>query len=103
MMKEYLQHMVNSQLNLINGTYASIVDQVSVHHQFYDHAGQYIMTEITRLIKHVEELKAPENLRDLIELSIEDVDPILPTPNYHRRLLDGIFRQQWSLVGPKPK
>jgi hypothetical protein len=96
--KEYLQHMVNSHFNLMNEIYASIADQVSVRHQFYDHAGQYFMTEMTRLIKRVEELEAPENPGDTMELCIEDVDPILPTPNYHRRLLDGISRQQgyWS-------
>jgi hypothetical protein len=103
MMKEYLQHMVISQFNLMNETYASIVDQVSVRHQFHDYDGQYIMTEMTRLIKCVKELEATENPGDLMQLCIEDVDPILHTPNYHCRLLDGISHQQWSLVGPKPK
>jgi hypothetical protein len=94
-MKVYLQHMVNSQFNLMNKTYASIADPVSVRHQFYDYAGQYIMTEMTRLIKLVKELEAPENPGDPMELSIEDVNLILPTPNYHHRLFNGISPQQW--------
>jgi hypothetical protein len=61
------------------------------------------MREMMRLIKRVEELKASENPGDPMELCTEVVDPILLTPNYHGRLLDGISHEQWSLVGPKTK
>src|SRR6266849_7914479 len=38
-----------------------------------------------------------------MDICIDNVEPILPTPNYHRQLLEGISRQEWTLAAPRSK
>jgi hypothetical protein len=76
----------------MNETFTGVVEQLSVRNHFFAQAGEYMMREMARLIRHVEELEAPENPGDPMEICFEDVEPILPTPNYHLRLLEGISR-----------
>ena len=102
-MRQFLAHMVNCEFQLMNETYAGVVEQLSVRNHFFTQAGEYMMGEMARLVRRVEELEAPAHPGDPMEICIDEVEPILPTPNYHRRLLEGISRQQWTVAAPRPK
>ena len=102
-MRDFLQHMVNNQFILMNETYARVTEQTSVRLHFYDQAGEYMMQEMMRLVRRVEELEAPERPGDPMDIDIEQVTPIHPTPDYHSKLLDGISRKQWTLAVNKPR
>src|ERR1700704_3439656 len=102
-MRQFLAHMVNCEFGLMNETYAGVVEQLSVRNHFFTQAGEYIMGEMARLVRRVEELEAPAHSGNPMEICIDEVEPILPTPNYHRRLLEGISRQQWTVAAPRPK
>ena len=95
-MRQYLELMVNSQFRLMNETYSRVTEQLSVRDAFFTHASEYMMGEMTRLVKRVEELEAPDTPGDPMEICIEDVEPILPPQNYQRRLLSGISSQVWT-------
>src|SRR5712671_2014496 len=101
-MGQFLQHMVNSEFQLMNETFAGVVEQLSVRDRFFTHAGEYMMGEMRRLGQRVEELEAPD-VGDPMDIDIDIVEPIQPTPNYHRELLEGISQQEWSLATPRPK
>ena len=38
-----------------------------------------------------------------MEIWINEVKPILPTPSYHRRVLERRSRKQWTVAAPRPK
>ncbi len=101
-MGQFLQHLVNSEFQLMNETFAGVVEQLSVRDRFFAQAGEYMMGEMRRLGRRVEELECPD-VGDPMDICIENVEPILPTPNYHRQLLEGISRQEWTLATPRPK
>src|SRR6266852_4579206 len=102
-MRHYLELMVNSQFRLMNDTYSRVTEQLSVRDAFFTHASEYMMGEMTRLVKRVEELKAPDTPGDPMEICIEDVEPILPPQNYQRRLLSGISSQVWTWKTTVPR
>src|SRR6201747_901814 len=102
-MRQFLAHIVNCEFQLMNETYAGVVEQLSVHNHFFTQAGEFMIGEMARLVQRVEELEAPAHPGDPMEICIDEVEPILPTPNYHCRLLEGISRQQWTVAAPRPK
>ena len=101
-MRQFLELMVNSQFRQMNDTYAKVAEQLSVRDVFFAQAGEYMMGEMRRLGRRVEELEFPE-VGDPMDICINDVEPILPTPNYHRQLLEGISRQECTLAAPRSK
>src|ERR1700704_4587098 len=88
-MRQFLAHMVNCEFGLMNETYAGVVEQLSVRNHFFTQAGEYMMGEMARLVRRVEELEAPAPPGDPMEICKDEVEPILPTPNYHPRLPEG--------------
>src|SRR6266849_1917208 len=102
-MRQYLELMVNSQFRQMNDTYSRVIEQLSVRDAFSTGASEYMMGEMTRLLKRVEELEAPDTPRDPMEICIEDVEPILPPQNYQRRLLNVIFSQVWMWKTTVPR
>src|SRR6266849_1422547 len=101
-MGQFLQHMVNCEFQLMNETFAGVVEQLSVRDRFFAQAGEYMIGEMRRLGQRVEELETPD-VGDPMDICIDNVEPILPTPNYHRQLLEGISRREWTLATPRPK
>src|SRR6266852_3618104 len=101
-MGQFLQHMVNCEFRLMNETFAGVVEQLSVRDRFFAQAGEYMMGEMRRLGQRVEELETPD-VGDPMDIFIDNVEPILPTPNYHRQLLEGISLREWTLATPRPK
>jgi hypothetical protein len=83
--------MVNSQFEQMDDTYARVAEQLSVCNHFHAQTGYYMMEEMMRLVKCVEELGAPERLRNLMEICIEDILSIQPVSDYVQGLLDGIL------------
>ena len=102
-MRQYLELMVNSQFRQMNDTSSRVAEQLSVRDAFFTHASDYMMGEMTRLVKRVEELEAPDTPGDPMEICIEDVEPILPPQNYQRRLLSGISSQVWTWKTTVPR
>jgi hypothetical protein len=99
----YLQHMVNSQFEHMNYTYTRLAEQFSVCNHFHAQAGQYMMEEMMRLVKCVEELQTLEIPGELMEICIEQVPTIQPALDYVKGQLDDISRYQWSLAAAQPK
>ena len=49
-MRQFLEHMVNSEFQLMNKTFADVVKQFSVSEHFFAQAGEYMMGEMARLV-----------------------------------------------------
>src|ERR1700710_1110186 len=102
-MRQFLEHLVNSQFLHMNETYSRVTEQLSVRDAFFSHANEYMMGEMMRLVKRVEELEAPDTPGDPMEICIENVEPILPPQNYQTRLLTGISNQVWTWKTTVPR
>ena len=84
-MRQFLEHLVNSQFRQMNDTYTRVAEQMSVRDVFFAQAGEYMMGEMSRLVRRVEELEAPETPRDPMDICIDNVEPIQLAPNDHQR------------------
>jgi hypothetical protein len=51
----------------MNDTYAKIAEKLSVRDVLFTQVGEYLIRKITRMMRCVEELKAPESPRDPME------------------------------------
>jgi hypothetical protein len=49
-MRQFLQHMVNSEFMLMNETFTGGVEQLSVRNHLFKQAGEYMMGEMARLV-----------------------------------------------------
>jgi hypothetical protein len=56
-MRQFLQHMVNYEFRLMNETFTGVVEQLSVRNHFFAQPGEYMIGEMARLVRRVEELE----------------------------------------------
>ena len=49
-MRQFLELMVNTEFRLMNETFSSVIEQLSVRNHFVAQAGEYMMGEMARLI-----------------------------------------------------
>jgi hypothetical protein len=80
-MGNYLQYLLNSPFEQINDTCARVAEQLSVYNDFHAQTGLYMMEEMMKLVQCVEELEAPANTVEQMEIFIEDIPLIQPAPH----------------------